>query len=310
LFGLRYKKEQLHILQKVMKLDIKHYYKAEDFLAQAGKYLAKDEAHYGLIIGIAKTCVENKYFYGPEAPWFCSVSADPKPTARLGSEMYAAAWRTPPFMVGLVYFSGSLDLVANELVTAVSRKYKEIPGVVGDKKLTDIFAGRWCGRNSLKITRTMAQKLYKLVKVNDVPMAPGKLRQAVEADRELVKKWSHGFHIDCFGENSPVPETDMTRRIETGEVFLWDVDGKPVSMAEKMRPTDKGMTVGGVYTPPEFRKKGYATSCVAQISRSILESGKMFCTLYTDLANPTSNSIYKKIGYVEIADSVQHEFGK
>jgi uncharacterized protein len=294
----------------VLKVDVKHYMNAADFLGHAGKFLAKDEAHYGLILGIAKACIENKFHYGPEVPWFCSVSADPKPMARLGSEMYAAAWRTPPYMVGLAYFSGSLDLVVNELVTAVSRKYKEIPGVVGDKKLADIFAGRWCGKYGLKVIKTQTQKLFKLVKVNDVTLAPGKLRPAAEADRELVKKWSHGFYIDCFGEKSKVPESDLTQAIPHGMVFLWDVNGKPVSMAMKTRPTDKGMAVGGVYTPPEYRKKGYATSCVAELSRNILASGKQFCTIYTDLANPTSNAIYKKIGYVEVADSVQHDFGK
>jgi len=79
-------------------------------------------------------------------------------------------------------------------------------------------------------------------------------------------------------------------------------------MAAKTRPTEKGMTVGGVYTPPELRGKGYATSCVAELSRHILQSGKEFCTLYTDLANPTSNSIYKKIGYTEVCDSVEYTF--
>jgi len=290
-------------------MDVKHYYKAADFLMQAGKFLAKDEAHYGLILGIANTLKENPHMYGSETPWFCTVSADPKPTARLAAEMYAAAWRTPPFMVGLAYFSGSLDLVANELVNAVDRKYKEIPGVVGDKKLADVFAGRWCGRHGLKVTDTMAQRVFKLTKVNDVRMSPGKFRVATEADKELVKKWSHGFQVDCFGENSKVPETDFSRRIPEGNVFLWEVDGKPVSVAERVRATERGGTVGGVYTPPELRGKGYATSCVAELSRNILQRGKQFCTLYTDLANKTSNSIYKKIGYVEIADSVQHTFG-
>jgi predicted GNAT family acetyltransferase len=68
------------------------------------------------------------------------------------------------------------------------------------------------------------------------------------------------------------------------------------------------MTVSGVYTPPELRCKGYATSCVAELSRNILQSGKKFCMLYTDLANPTSNSIYMKIGYWPVCDSVQHTF--
>jgi hypothetical protein len=68
------------------------------------------------------------------------------------------------------------------------------------------------------------------------------------------------------------------------------------------------MTVGGVYTPPELRNRGYATSCVAELSRNILQSGKEFCTLYTDLANPTSNSIYMKIGYKPVCDSVEYAF--
>jgi hypothetical protein len=290
-------------------MDVKHLMNAADFLGQAGKFLAKDEARYGLVMGLAATLKENKYRYGTEAPWYCTVSADPRPTARLGSEMYAAALRTPPYMVVLAHFSGSFDMVANELVSAVSRKYREIPGVVGDKGLADRFAARWCGKNGLRVTHSMAQRVHKLVKVNDVPMAPGKLITATEADTELVKKWAHGFHIDCFGDKSKVPEGDPTPGIAESRVFFWETDGKPVSMAVKTRPTDQGMTVGEVYTPPELRGKGYATSCVAEVSRNILQSGKQFCTLYTDLANPTSNSIYKKIGYVEIADSVQHTFG-
>ncbi len=293
----------------MIKVDVKHYYKAEDFLGQAGKFLAKDEARYGLVLGIAKVLTENKNRFGSEAPWFCAVSADPRPTARLGSEMYAAALRTPPYNVILAHFSGSIDIVANELVTAVSRRYKTIPGVVGDKALADKFAGRWCGKNGVKIKKTQAQRIYKLVKVNDIPPTKGKMRAATPADKELVTKWSHAFNIDCFGPDRNVPEADITPALEKGWVFIWE-DGKPVSMALKTRPTDRGMTVGGVYTPPELRKKGYATSLVAELSRNILQSGKQFCTLYTDLANPTSNDIYKKIGYVEVGDSVEHDFSK
>jgi uncharacterized protein len=290
-------------------MDVKHYMKAVDFLVPAGKFLAKDEARYNLVTGLAKALVENPQRYGTEAPWFCTISADPKPMARLGSEMYAAALRTPPYLVVTAYFSGSFDLVARELASAASKKYRELPGVVGDKGLADRFAAHWCATHGVRVMHTQAQRIYKLVKVNDVPMSPGKLRVATETDKELVKKWAHFFHIDCFGENSKNPEGDPTQGIERGWVFFWEDGGKPVSMSVKARPADKGMTVGGVYTPPEFRNKGYATSCVAEVSRNILQSGKQFCTLYTDLANPTSNSIYKKIGYVEIADSAQHTFG-
>jgi uncharacterized protein len=291
-------------------MDTRHYSKAADFLARAQKFLIKDEARYGLMMGIAKILAENESRYGGEAPWYCTVSAPPRLMGFIKPVIYAAALRTPPHGVVLAYFSGNLELIADEMVKAVSSKYKEIPGVVGDKALADIFTKRWCSAHDVKVIKTMVQCIYKLVKVSNIPISPGKLRPATEEDKELVKKWGHGFHVDIGGEASGAPEMDIAAVIDRGWVFLWELDGQPVSMALKTRPTDKGMTVSGVYTPPELRGKGYATSCVAELSRHILQSGYRFCTLYTDLANPTSNSIYKKIGYVEAGDSVEYTFGK
>jgi predicted GNAT family acetyltransferase len=79
-------------------------------------------------------------------------------------------------------------------------------------------------------------------------------------------------------------------------------------MAAKIRPTAHGIAVGMVYTPPEFRGRGYATSCVAQLSQQLLASGFEFCALYTDLANPISNHIYARIGYRPVADGIMYRF--
>ncbi len=68
-------------------------------------------------------------------------------------------------------------------------------------------------------------------------------------------------------------------------------------MAMSAGKTAHGIRVTGVYTPPEFRKKGYATACVGSLTQKLLNDGNEFCFLYTDAANPTSNSIYQKIGY-------------
>ncbi|OZU86959.1 GNAT family N-acetyltransferase, partial [Virgibacillus indicus] len=56
-----------------------------------------------------------------------------------------------------------------------------------------------------------------------------------------------------------------------------------------------------------FKKKGYATSTVAHLSQKILDEGFQFCSLYTDSTNPTSNSIYKKIGYYEAGSSIVYK---
>jgi predicted GNAT family acetyltransferase len=280
-------------------VEIQYYPNAVDFLAHAGKYLAQDEARYGLIIGLARVVEDNPHRYGPEDPWFCSVQDK--------DIICAVAMRTPPYKVIMAFFSGDLNLVAESLVAATAAKFPVIPGAMGDKELADIFAELWCDKLGAKVSYIQAQRIYRLVRVKAVPLSRGRIRQATEADKDLVTKWSHAFHIDTHGDVRNMPETDITPGLEREWVFLWE-DGKPVSMALKTRPTDKGMTVGGVYTPPELRGKGYATSCVAELSRHILQSGKEFCTLYTDLANPTSNAIYKKIGYEEVGDSVEYTF--
>jgi hypothetical protein len=81
-----------------------------------------------------------------------------------------------------------------------------------------------------------------------------------------------------------------------------------VSCANVARRTPHGVAVAFVYTPPAHRRQGYATSCVAELTQRQLETGAEFCCLYTDLANPTSNSIYAKIGYRPVCDSDWWEF--
>ena len=73
--------------------------------------------------------------------------------------------------------------------------------------------------------------------------------------------------------------------------------GQPVSMASSARSVHMLCGVSYVYTPPALRRRGYASSCVASVSQSILDQGFARCALYTDLASPISNSSYQKIGY-------------
>jgi predicted GNAT family acetyltransferase len=155
----------------------------------------------------------------------------------------------------------------------------------------------------------MAQRIYRLDCVNSVSVVPGRIRLATLADKDLVSSWIRAFSIDINeGSNPDLRESDITQRIEKGGIYLWEDTGRPVSMAGKTRPTEHGMAVSLVYTPPEFRRRGYATACVAGVCGGILKSGYDFCTLYTDLSNPTSNSIYMKIGFKPVCDSVEHIF--
>jgi hypothetical protein len=151
----------------------------------------------------------------------------------------------------------------------------------------------------------MAQRIYELKSVAPEmrTAAPGAMRPAIRQDAERFHQWVVAFEIDAFGEQHSEQErihkmfSDRWR-----DVFFWDHAGQTVSMCIRSRPTAHGITVGLVYTPPELRKRGYATALVANLSQHLLESGYQFCTLYTDLANPTSNAIYQHIGYRPVAD--------
>ena len=90
--------------------------------------------------------------------------------------------------------------------------------------------------------------------------------------------------------------------------MLWEDGGEAVSVSGWGGPTPNGIRIGPVYTPPALRGRGYATALVAELSQALLDEGRSFCFLFTDLANPTSNAIYERIGYVRVCESAMVAF--
>ena len=150
-------------------------------------------------------------------------------------------------------------------------------------------------------------RLHELTKVSfPAVLPPGALRKATEADLPLAREWVDAFVRDV-GLAVAVP--DMAQRlVARGLLFFWIDAGRECAMVSSSRETPSGCAINMVYTPPQFRRSGYATAAVATLSDALLQSGRRFCCLYTDIANPTSNSIYAKIGYRPIRDDVEIDF--
>ena len=110
--------------------------------------------------------------------------------------------------------------------------------------------------------------------------------------------------INCSDLDS---ESWVDRVLQKQKAYLWDSE-IPVSIACSTRSTPNGVGINMVYTPPEHRKKGYASACVAALSQKLLDKGYKFCFLFTDLSNPTSNKIYQDIGYQPVADWNNYSF--
>jgi predicted GNAT family acetyltransferase len=274
---------------------------AESFLSDAQPDLERAEAENNLILGGALRLV-GRPAHAERPRYFATV--------RQGGELRVAAMHTPPFPLvltgGGADAGAALERVAADLLAAGVRP----AGVFGPAALAEAFVERWTRATGEAAHVAMRERLFALTEVQPVREAPGALRRADEADEETVARWMAAFDAEALGEaDEERALAAARRRISAGEVWLWEVDGEPRAMAASDRPTRHGVAVNAVYTPPEWRGRGYATVCVARLSRHLLDRGRRFCVLFTDLANPTSNAIYVRIGYRPIADFTLYRFG-
>jgi hypothetical protein len=269
------------------------------FLAVAGPALERHEAANGLMLGIGLRLVREPNAYGSR-PYLATVESE--------SGLRVAALMTPPHKLQVFSEDDPEWAGVGLLADALRRGHWPVPGVIARQAVAQAFASIWCRRTGAACRAGMRQGVYELRQVVHPTYPAGEFRQAVADEIELVRRWARGFHEDCFGDGRQEQSLKTAEeQVKGGNLFLW-VDGGPASMAARTRPTPHGQAVSYVYTPPDRRRKGYATAVVARLSQTILDDGKQFCALYTNLDDPTSNSIYRRIGYTLVADVVDTHF--
>ena len=193
------------------------------------------------------------------------------------------------------------------LVDYYQEKNIAISGVVGQEFYAQSFAEFY----NKTIISTKSMIVHQLTKVNELPISTGFLEKANSNDIDLVSDWSLNFQDDAqlFPKQSREQFLQsVSRRISLGKIFKWVDNKEVVSIAALVRQTKNIGIIGLVYTPNQLRGKGYATSCVKKLSEYILNNGFNYCGLFTDKSNPTSNHIYKKIGYEIITEFSDIEF--
>ena len=274
-----------------------------DFLARAQAELARDEALNSLALGIALRLQQS-----PEPletpPYLATVEAEGK--------LIMAAVMTPPFR--LIIASNQLNLfdeAPSLLIHNLREQGWSVPGVIGPVPLSDLFAQVWTNLTGEVAHLRTHERLFELTRVIAPRPGPGVLRLATPDDATRIACWVAAFQQEALG----IPLSDeeaafwARTRIGNGEIFLWVLpDESVVSLVATSRPMSRTISIGPVYTPPEFRGQGYASRSVAALSRQLLENGWERCCLFTDLSNPTSNSIYQKVGYQSISDFNEYDF--
>lgn len=233
-------------------------------------------------------------------------------TSDSDGDLVGAAFCTPPFPLHV----GALPVRAMPaLVDHLVGAGAWPTGATGLRPQTEAFAAAWTARTGVKVTGGMDQRLYRLGMLRPPAGVPGTAAMITEADVELVTDWRAAFDDEAhLNGRARQPRADLVRfvtdRLAAGEgQLLWSVDGTPVSFAGVNRPRSGMSRVGSVYTPAEARAHGYASAVTAAASQWALDQGAEHVLLYTDLANPVSNSIYQRIGYEPVADFLDVTFG-
>ncbi|TQR21597.1 GNAT family N-acetyltransferase [Psychrobacillus vulpis] len=282
-------------------MNFQRYENANDFALIATPFLEKNEDKFSLFLGVLQGIKDGKY----ENPFMATIEQD--------GELLALFQMTPPHPFNIIFVNedkmeACIDLSISELI----KQSINIESIISVKEWAYSFAEKWQEKTGQSFSISMDQGLYRLDQVDEsLNMSPGSWRYATEEDTLLIEKW-----YSQFEEDTGLPKTapmEIKNRVKTivdaNEVFLWENEGRIVSMMKKARPTANGVTVSLVFTPKEERKKGYARTMVAAGSKELLKEFQ-FCVLYTDMLNPTSNKIYQEIGYYKLIDSVHLKFEK
>jgi uncharacterized protein len=281
-------------------MELTRYTDARAFMARVQAALEETEAANNLMIGITNRLIEHPDRF-KFAPYLANVTG--------GDAVVAAAVMTPPNRVILHSARGAEPASLRLLVADLVAGGWTVPGVVGPSVPAKAFAELWQAGTGRVYQSGMSERVYELRRVSAPAGVPGHLRLARPEELPLLVEWIIGFNRDAhLPQDAPaVIAEHLTQRIDAGEYFIWD-DGGPVSLAGTGRHTTHGMAIGPVYTPPELRNRGYASACVAALSQHLLDQGWQFCCLFTDLGNPTSNSIYQRIGYRPVCDFNEYDF--
>lgn len=269
---------------------VTRYPTADAFLAAAQPLLMLAEAENNLILGVAQGIARNPSA-APDA--YLATVGD-------SHGVHACAVHVAPYK--LVITRANREPVAT-LAKDVFEAIPTVDGVSGPARSAADFALAWSKLSGVEPILGMRLRIHETRKVvdSDLPRPPGVLRAATPADQDLLAEWT-----DVFVADSKIPEpVDSSRvvadAIGRGRLHVWD-NGQPVSMAAWTGKTPSGVRINFVYTPREFRGKGYGTACVSALTRQQLQQGNAFCWLYTDLSSAASPNIFKRIGYWPVSD--------
>lgn len=271
-------------------MNIKRYPSSEAFLNAVEPFLSKEIHLNNLMLGLLHRL---KREGSNEDDLFLHIQDGALKLVVMMSGLYV-----------IVYANATDERLYETLIDYLDVHHIDYPGVIGPVFYADAFKAAFEAKTNKPMHTAMKQRIFVIKNVIHDSTLDASIRVVRAEDNQLIKQWMKGFLDDIQEAYTPQSIDERIKRlIENQGLYVLVHDDQLVSMAAGIRPMGEGISIGYVYTPPQLRNKGFATACVQKLSAHYLKAYD-YCTLYTDLANPTSNSIYQKIGYRAVGDSV------
>lgn len=277
-----------------------------EFLARTDGFLREERARNAVLLAVAETVRAGQREHsagdggtpppGPLFGWWTD-----------GGAVRGAFLHTPPsrLLLSAVPPEATADLAAATLAG------RQLAGVNAQTEAATAFAAAWSRSTGCQVRTHMRTRLYRLAGLAwPDPLPDGAPRVPGDEDAALLTEWFEAFSRESREMVGADHAAAVRDRLSYGGLTLWESGGTPVCLAGLTRQVAGIVGVGPVYTPPPWRGRGYASAATAQVSDAALAAGAEVVLLYTDLANPVSNSIYRRIGYREVEDRVVLSFAE
>jgi GNAT superfamily N-acetyltransferase len=200
------------------------------------------------------------------------------------------------------------------VVEALAALDPDVEGVQGPAEEAEVVGAAWSARTGAVVTVGLRMRLFALDELGAPTGVTGTARAVGPDDApglDLLAQWRAEFdeEIGRTGRHPHTARDDVVHAVGSGAgELVWEVDGTPVAQAAA-RAVVAGMSrIGPVYTPPEHRNHGYAAAVTTEAARWALDRGARYVLLYTDLANPTTNRLYPRLGFRPRHDAVELRF--
>jgi len=132
-------------------------------------------------------------------------------------------------------------------------------------------------------------------------------RRATLDDLDVLTRFRIAFSIEALG----MPEEEarkarfgegLGRSVERGRWFVLEADREIVSVSAFNAETDDRVQIGGVFTPPGLRSRGYGRAVVAASLLDVTDRGVRGSVLFTPHSNLAAQRSYEGLGYESAGD--------